>query len=363
MQHESHRDKQIVSILFTCVILAGAFFVLSPFLFAIIWAAIIAIASWPLYLWVEHKCKGRPILASWYTTIVISIALVGPISLFLIFLSQDVVAVTNFLIEADRHGVAAPVWLPKLPWVGDYLLSQWNQYLALPDQLSGVLHQAMEAKLNVIRDTARDFLLELTGRLATLFFALWVLFFLYKDGRKLIALINQIGYRWLEKRWAAYVDLVPGALRAAVNGLVIVGFAEGVLLSIVFYFCGVPSPFLLGIALAILAFIPMVAPLLLVLIGIVLFASGATFAAFVVVILGMIIVFGADYTVRPMLIQGGTRLPFLAILFGIFGGVLSMGIVGLIIGPVTLVLLLVFVREASIDPASQSESPTYDFFD
>ena len=47
--------KQIVSIVFTCLILAGAFVVLRPFLLAIIWAAIIAIASWPLYLSIEAK--------------------------------------------------------------------------------------------------------------------------------------------------------------------------------------------------------------------------------------------------------------------------------------------------------------------
>ena len=60
----------------------------------------------------------------------------------------------------------------------------------------------------------------------------------------------------------------------------------------------------------------------------------------------------ADYVVRPVLIQGGTALPFLAILFGIFGGVGTMGIVGLIIGPVLLVLLLVLFREAAIDESS-----------
>jgi len=61
----------------------------------------------------------------------------------------------------------------------------------------------------------------------------------------------------------------------------------------------------------------------------------------------MLVVLIADYLVRPLLIQGGTHLPFLAVLFGVFGGVITMGIVGLIIGPVLLVLLVVFFDEAS----------------
>ena len=58
-----------------------------------------------------------------------------------------------------------------------------------------------------------------------------------------------------------------------------------------------------------------------------------------------------DYTIRPLLIKGGTSLPFLAILFGIFGGVIAMGVVGLVIGPVILVLLMVFFREATSNEA------------
>jgi predicted PurR-regulated permease PerM len=96
----------------------------------------------------------------------------------------------------------------------------------------------------------------------------------------------------------------------------------------------------------------MAAPLLLALVGLVMFASGASVAGIALVAVGLIIILGADYTIRPMLIQGGTQLPFLGILFGIFGGVVTMGIVGLIIGPVILVLLMVFFREAAIDEQS-----------
>ena len=105
----------------------------------------------------------------------------------------------------------------------------------------------------------------------------------------------------------------------------------------------------LGVIIAVIAFIPMAAPLLLAIIGFVLFAGGSPALGIVVFALGTIIVMAADYVVRPVLIQGGTALPFLAILFGIFGGVATMGIVGLIIGPVLLVLLLVLFREAALD--------------
>jgi len=190
---------------------------------------------------------------------------------------------------------------------------------------------------------------DLTSRLATLFFALWILYFFYQDGKAISAWLNQIGYKWLEKRWPSYVFQLPEAMRAAVNGIVIVGFAEAILLSALLYACRVPSAVTLGVITAVIAFVPMAAPLLLAVIGFFLFAQGNVAAGISVFTIGTLIVMLADYLVRPVLIRGGTELPFLAILFGIFGGVGTMGIVGLIIGPVLLVLLLVLFREAAID--------------
>ena len=344
--------RQLVSIVFTCLILAGAFMVLEPFLLAIIWAAIIAIASWPLHVAIERRCGGHRNIASALTSALVCVLLVGPMVLLVVFVTGDIVAVTTYLVDADTNGAPAPEWLGKVPWFGQYLLDKWKAYLSTPKQLSEFLRNTLSAKLDVVQSAAQFFLINLTGRIATLFFALWVLFFFYRDGPQLIARIGAIGNRWLGKRWSEYVIHVPDALRAAVNGLVIVGFAEAIVLSVLLYFAGVPSAVLLGTALAILAFVPGAAPLLLAVIGLGLLASGGTAAGFVVMIVGLVVILGVDYTIRPILIRGGTQLPFLAILFGIFGGVIAMGVVGLVIGPVILVLLMVFFREATSDEAA-----------
>ena len=346
-------SKQIVSILFTCLILAGAFFVLRPFLLAIIWAAIIAIASWPLYVRIESGCGGRRKIASALTTALICLLLVGPMVLLIVFVMQDIVTVATYLVHVDAQGAPAPDWLGHVPWIGNFLRDRWNLYLAAPNQLSTILRMALSTKIDIVQAAAQFFLIGLTGRVATLFFALWVLYFFYRDGPQLIERIGAIGNRWLGKRWSEYVIHVPQALRAAVNGLVIVGFAEAIVLSNLLYLAGVPSAVLLGTALAILAFVPGAAPLLLAIIGIGLGVNGETFAAIAVFVVGLLVVLGVDYTIRPILIKGGTSLPFLAILFGIFGGVIAMGVVGLVIGPVILVLLMVFFREATWDESER----------
>ncbi len=340
--------KQLVSLLFTVSILFGAFVVLSPFVLAILWAAILAVATWPLHEKIVLRLKHRNSLAAAASTTLVLIFLVGPMALLLVFLSQDAYTAASYLIDADTYGKPVPPVLEKLPFGGDYLTQQWEKYLAQPKRLSAIL----EAQLDLIRTAAQSVLLDLTSRVATLLFALWVLYFFYQDGRAISAWVNQIGYKWLEYRWPSYVFQLPDAMRAAVNGIVIVGFGEALLLALLLWLCDVPSAVSLGVITAVIAFIPMAAPLLLAVIGFVLFASGAPAAGIAVFAVGTIVVMATDYVVRPVLIQGGTALPFLAILFGIFGGVGTMGIVGLIIGPVLLVLLVVLFREAAIDERS-----------
>ena len=348
---EFQSAKLLVSILFTASILFGAFVVLSPFILAVIWAGILAVATWPVHEKIlKHTGNSHGIAAACSTALVLFL-LVGPMALLLVFLSQDIYSTATFLIDADTYGRPAPQVLYKMPLVSEWLVQYWNKYLASPKQLTGIL----EAQLDLIRNAAQTVFLDLTSRLATLLFALWILYFFYQDGKGISAWINQMGYKWLERRWPSYVFQLPGAMRAAVNGIVIVGFAEAILLSLLLWACGVPSAVTLGVIGAVIAFIPMAAPLMFALIGFVLFAGDHAVAGIAVFAIGTLIVMLADYLVRPVLIQGGTQLPFLAILFGIFGifgGVGTMGIVGLIIGPVLLVLLVVLFREAARDETS-----------
>ena len=171
--------KLLVSLLFTASILFGAFIVLSPFILAILWAAILAVATWPLHERITRRLDHRRSLAAAASTTLVLVFLVGPMALLLVFLSQDAYTAASYLIDADTYGKPAPAILEKLPFGGEYLTQLWEKYLAQPRRLSAVL----EAQLDLIRNAAQSVFLDLTSRVATLLFALWVLYFFYHDGR------------------------------------------------------------------------------------------------------------------------------------------------------------------------------------
>ncbi|MBS4095896.1 MAG: AI-2E family transporter [Sulfuricella sp.] len=341
----------LVSLIFTSLILLAAFTVLQSFLLPIIWAAVIAITTWPLHRKILTRLGNRQDPAAMLSTLVVAVTLVGPMIALVIFVVEDVQTAIAFLLHANQDGVPPPGWLAGLPLAGEHLAPLWQEYLGQPNRLS----QLLTDKLDAIQTFTQSVLLGVATRAAMLFFALWILYFFYRDGEKLLVKISYVGFKWLHKRWPSYAYHIPSAVRSAVNGLVIVGLGEGIIIGLMLNFAGVHSAVLLGMVIAALSLVPLLGPLLLGLIGLVLFAQGSPLTGVYVFAIGTTVLMLADYLVRPRLIQGSTELPFLAILFGIFGGIASMGILGLIIGPVILVLFLVLLREASTDEDTELE--------
>jgi predicted PurR-regulated permease PerM len=65
--------------------------------------------------------------------------------------------------------------------------------------------------------------------------------------------------------------------------------------------------------------------------------------------------FIVDKTLRPRLVGGPIKLPFLPTFFGLVGGVKTMGFLGLFVGPVLMALLVAIWREWMHEVANQPE--------
>ena len=87
--------------------------------------------------------------------------------------------------------------------------------------------------------------------------------------------------------------------------------------------------------------------------------KGAAIAGIALFAWGTIELFIVDKTLRPRLVGGPIKLPFLPTFFGLVGGVTTMGLVGLFVGPVLMALLVGIWREwvLSLHPAGETPPP------
>src|SRR5690242_15944737 len=88
---------------------AGCFTVLRPFLAAILWAAILAASTWPVFAMVERALHGRRSLAALATTLGLAAILLLPLVLLGMRLTENVVRLTDTVQSAMATGETPPV--------------------------------------------------------------------------------------------------------------------------------------------------------------------------------------------------------------------------------------------------------------
>jgi predicted PurR-regulated permease PerM len=138
---------------------------------------------------------------------------------------------------------------------------------------------------------------------------------------------------------------IAASIHGTVTGLVLVGLAEGAVLGIAYAIAGVPHPVLLGAISAVAAILPFGATAAAALAALLLAATGSLVAAAVLFAFGASLAFATDHFIRPVLIGGATKLPFLWVLLGILGGLEVWGLLGLFLGPAIMATLILLWRD------------------
>ena len=185
---------------------------------------------------------------------------------------------------------------------------------------------------------------QLLRRLSTLVFTLLTLYFVYLNRDSLERDVPRVGRRLFGPEVEGLMIRAVEAIRATVDGIVLVAVAEGAIMAGVYAITGAPHPILFGAVTGIFAMIPFAAPVVFGAVALVLASQNAVGAAIGVLVSGGVVLFVADHFVRPVIIGEGAKLPFLWVLLGILGGVESFGLVGIFLGPALMAALVAVWR-------------------
>lgn len=337
-------DSTVARVLLVLVLVAGVFFFIG-FAIPVVAALIICFASWPLFKRLTELCNNRRILASSIAIGLILLCLVIPISIAMAYAFREASGWIEWFHIANQTGIPAPPWLASLPGVGEWLTTQWNDYLNEPHGPSYVLSVVSGKNIGGISKWVWSLSSSVASLLLTLLFMLITLFFLYKDGHSIAAQVDRIGERVLSVRWRRFSRVVPATVSSTVIGMGLIAIGEGVVLGVAYWIAGVPSPVTFGVLTGFMALIPGGAPLSFTLLSIYLIGTGNVSGGVGLFLWGSIELFIVDKTLRPRLVGGPIKLPFLPTFFGLIGGVKTMGLVGLFVGPVLMALLVAMWRE------------------
>lgn len=328
------------------VLLGG--WIIRGFLPALGWAAILAIAFWPLYQRLDRaREKPSRLLLPTVATLAVAIIFILPLGMAALELGHEARGAIHWIEEAQAHGAPPPDWVATLPLVGPEAANWWSETLAAPHAGATFMHRLSEGGLIGL---GREFGSALARRLVLFAFTLLTLFFLFRDGPALAIQARHVADRLFGAGAERLGLQAVASVRGTVAGLVLVGLGEGVLLGIAYAVAGVPHAVLLGAFTAIAAMIPFGAPLVFGIAALLLLVAGKIAGAIAIVVFGMLVLLIADHLIRPALIGGATQLPFLWVLLGILGGVEAFGLLGLFLGPAVMAVLVLLWRDAAGEP-------------
>jgi len=316
----------------------------ASFLPALVWATIMAVALWPLYLAFATRVLGGPSGAAAFAfTVLVALILVTPLALAVYEVAQQSDLLADWLKRARESGVEVPDWIARLPIAAGSMEQWWRANLSDPKAATEWLKSV---NADNVSDLFRTLGGQLVHRLFLLFFSLLALFALLRSGRSITSRFLETCDRLFGDAGECLVEKMIDATRATVNGTVLVALGEGIAIGIGYFVAGVPNALMFVIFTTAFAMIPFGAWLAFTVAAIVTISEGGSgVAAAGVFLWGSIVMIAGDHFVWPTVVSGSARLPFLLAFVGIFGGLAAFGLMGLFVGPVIMAALLAVWRE------------------
>lgn len=319
--------------------------VLEPFLPALGWGMVIAIASFPLYQRLADRTGGPRLRAPLLMTTLIFLVVLVPVIVLATLLVGELLQAENFMGQAGEGGISnIGKTLQQHPLFGPLLDKAYRLAQSAGIDLRATAAQAAKATLGLLTSGITSLITNFFQALLNLLLVMVILFFLYRDGPLLESafweLVNLPADEQERQRTVAH-----GIISGVVFGVLLTALAQGILGGIGFWFAGLPSPLLFGFLTFVASLVPVVGTLLVwVPAAIYLFATDHTTMAVVFVAWNVFAVGGADNILRPILIGSRVEMPVELTMLGALGGLFSFGMLGLVIGPLIIAAALLAFR-------------------
>jgi predicted PurR-regulated permease PerM len=196
--------------------------------------------------------------------------------------------------------------------------------------------RAGEWGLNVLQDAAGG----LFGALAGAVIFLYVFISLLTNGDQLILLIRRLNPLG-EEVTDLYLAKMGAMVRGTVLGQFVIALAQGVAGAISIYIAGFHDGFFIfAILLSALSVIPLGSGVVTIPFGIGLALFGNVGGGLFVIAFHVLVVTNIDNVLRPVLVPRAARLDSALMLLSVFSGIAMFGFLGLVIGPVLMIVVV-----------------------
>ncbi len=323
----------------------GCFLLARPFSTAIIFSSVAAALAYPLHSHIHRRIRNRNLASLLSTTSVamVFIILIAAIGWTLTSAVHEMYDSSHFRSDEGER-------------LGSYLLgliAHWvdtaQRYIpiAIPD-VRNTLTPQVQNVLTAAMNSAASFIGGVVSGFINVVICVFVLFFFFRDGRKMVRRAYILLPLKVEQS-KAILRRIKDTFEAIVFGTLLIACLQGGLTGLAFWMLGLNSPVLWAGVTGLCALVPVIGTGFVLAPAIAMLAfSGHVVKAALLLGWGLLIVHPVDNLIRPYLIGGRAKLPTLFVFFALLGGLWSFGPKGAILGPLILAVataLFDFVRD------------------
>ena len=338
--------RTIFAVLFMVGLIAACFWILRPFVPALIWATMVVVATWQLMLHVQNRLWGRRWLAVIVMSTALLLAFVVPFSLAIGTVVANAQEIGGWVRALGKMQLPElPRWIANLPFAGPKAAEAWSEIaLTGPEALTERLEPYARGMVSWFVLEVGSFGLVALQLLLTLIIAA----VLYAYGESAALGVRLFFSRLVGTRGDEIVELSGQAIRGVAFGVVVTALVQSVMGAAGLAVAGVPFVGLLTALMFMLAVAQIgAAPILFCVVAWMYWRGDVGWATGLLV--WTIIVSSMDNILRPILIRRSGQLPLLLVFAGVIGGLVSFGLVGIFVGPLVLAvsyrLIEAWVRE------------------
>ena len=325
--------RATLGVLLIVTLLASTVWILRPFLGAIIWAALIVVATWPMMRQVQGWLWGSRRLAVAAMTTVWLLVVVLPLSLAIGTIVSNAGEIMAWAASWQSFTMPPPPeWLSTLPLVGTKAVELWQRIAASP---IGDIASAAAPYAAIGVTWTVGTLGSLGGLLLQFVLTLAIAAVMYAKGEHAADGVIHFGRHLAGEPGDRVVRLAARAIRSVALGVVVTAMVQAALGSAGLAIAGVPFAALLTVLMFVFC-IAQIGPALVLFPSVGwLYWQGATGTA-TALLLWTVVVVALDNIMRPILMTRGANLPLLLMFAGVIGGLLAFGLIGIFVGPVVL---------------------------
>lgn len=325
--------EQVLGWIVLALLLGGCVLVLRPFVSALLWAVVLCVSSWPIYRRLLKLFGNRRTLVAFLMTLAMILIVLLPFLIVGMALTDNVkeltVAVRGWI---EQGPPPPPAWLAKVPVVGRQATEYWQSLAADTAKIWTEAQRFIEPVSSWLLKVG----LALGGGLMELALSIFIAFFLFRDGGSAAERLTTAVVRIAGEQGKHLLTVAGNTVRGVVNGILGTALVQAVLAGIGFLIARVPGVALLALLTFFSSVVPVVGTALIWLpAALWLFHQGSTGWGIFMIIWGVGVA-NIDNVVKPWLISQGSDMPFILIFFGVLGGALAFGFIGVFLGPTLL---------------------------